>query len=42
MLMRNIAQKLLQWEWFLLVLLIPVTLLPFGVASVGLLLIPLL
>ncbi len=42
MLMRNIAQKLLQWEWFLLVLLIPVTLLPFGAASVGLLLIPLL
>ena len=42
MLMRNIAQKLLQWEWLLLVLLIPVTLFPFGAASVGLLLIPLL
>jgi putative inorganic carbon (HCO3(-)) transporter len=42
MLMRNIAQKLLPWEWLILVLLIPVTLLPFGAASVGLLLIPLL
>ena len=40
--MRNIAQKLLQWEWLILVLLIPVTLLPFGIGSVGLLLIPLL
>ena len=40
--MRNIAQKLLQWEWLFLALLIPVTLLPFGMGSVGLLLIPLL
>ena len=42
MLMRNIAQKLLQWEWLILVLLVPVTLLPFGYGSIGLLLIPLL
>jgi len=42
MLMRNFTQKLLQWEWLILLLLIPVTLLPFGIGSIGLLLIPLL
>ena len=30
MLMRNFAQMLLRWEWLVLLLLIPVTLLPFG------------
>jgi len=40
--MRNIAQKLIKWEWLILVLLIPVTLLPFGSGSALLVLIPLL
>lgn len=30
MLMRNFAQMLLRWEWLFLLLLVPVTLLPFG------------
>lgn len=30
MLMRNLAQMLLRWEWLFLLLLVPVTLLPFG------------
>lgn len=42
MLTRKIARTLLRWEWFLLLLLIPVTLLPFGRASALLALIPLL
>jgi putative inorganic carbon (HCO3(-)) transporter len=42
MLMRNIVLKLLQWEWLILVLLIPVTLLPFGYMGVLLLFVPLL
>ena len=42
MLMRNFAQTLLHWEWLVLLLLIPVTLLPFGRWDALLAVIPLL
>ena len=38
--MRNIAQKLIDWEWLILLLLIPMTLFPFSSSGLLLLLIP--
>lgn len=39
--MRNVAQRLIRWEWLILLLLIPVTLFPFAYSHLFLLLIPL-